>query len=143
MASGSRPSRSWQRHPELIQLAHSTDPNQGFRTNLGFVNLNDQELDLRVSLYSRDGTHLRNRSFHLGPCEHTQENNIFRNLAVSLDSAFAEVTSTTPGSSYFVYASVIDNQTGDPMYVAGEPLLPPPSAGPGSLRSSTGRVTLW
>jgi hypothetical protein len=110
----------------LIQLAHSTDPGEGFRTNLGFVNLGDQELDLQVSLYGGDGSHLRNRSLHLGPCEHAQENNIFRNLTISLDSAYAEVASTTSDASYFVYASVIDNRTGDPMYVAGEMLPPPP-----------------
>jgi hypothetical protein len=111
---------SWQA-VRLIQLAHSTDPSLGFRTNIGLINLAEENLDIEVDLYRSDGNMLGSRRLHLSPCGQRQVNNIFQQLTDDdLSGAFAVVTTSTPDGRYFAYASVIDNFSGDAYYVAGE-----------------------
>lgn len=113
----------------LVQLAHSSDSSQGFRTNVGFVNASPMEIDVELELFRADGTSVSTRSVSLPPFAFHQENNVFAGLGnPRLDDAFALVRTTTEGASYLAYASVVDNRSGDPVYIpaqrtvgAGEP----------------------
>jgi hypothetical protein len=105
----------------LVQLAYSADPSTGFRTNLGVASACSVPITVTMDLHSGDGTLLGRRAFELRPYEYKQETNSFSYATtVSVDAGYAIVLSTTPGARYFVYASVIDNRTGDPMYVPAQ-----------------------
>ena len=114
----------WGRAARLVQLAHSTRPRYGFRTNLGFVNTTGNTLTMNVDLYDGDTTYLGNLSFELLPWQYLQFNNVFKGMAdEDLDNAYAIVTTQTGGAAFFTYASVVDNRSGDPVFIP--PVLEP------------------
>jgi len=106
--------------PRLVQLAHSPDPEQGFRTNLGAVNLSTSELTLDVELHRGGGELLGTIQLVVPPFGHLQYSNVFATYATDeLKDAFAEVVSASAGARYLVYASVVDNRSGDPVFIPG------------------------
>jgi len=107
--------------PRLVQLAHSPDPGTGFRTNLGAVNLSGSELTLDVELDRGDGEPLGTIQLVVPPYGHLQYSNVFAaHTTDELKSAFARVVSATADARYLVYASVVDNRSGDPVFIPGE-----------------------
>ena len=108
---------------ELIQLRHSPDSSSGFRTNLGFTNTVNEPIIVDLLLFDDSGSFLDSRVIHLQPNRSLQINDVFRELNVNeLSSAHAVVRSTTPGAGFATYASVVDNQTGDPTFVQPLPM---------------------
>jgi hypothetical protein len=108
---------------ELLQLRHSRDAANGFRTNLGFANIEDTTIIVDVLLFDDNGSFLGSRAIDLQPQRSLQINDIFREMDITeLTTAHAVVRSTTPGASFVTYASVVDNQTGDPTYVQPLPM---------------------
>ncbi|MCG6963181.1 MAG: PKD domain-containing protein, partial [Acidobacteria bacterium] len=98
----------------LIQLASTSD----FRTNIGFANATASNLQVTVKLYRADGSTLGTKSYTLAPYGFLQATRIIEKVtAEEIADAYALVSSTTPGAAYFVYASVIDNRTGDPVLI--------------------------
>lgn len=90
----------------------------GYRTNVGFFNLSSTALDLTLTLKRPDGSVISTKPFRL-------EGNVMTqlNLFSFMDAAGTQVASlaisangsaTTP---YWAYASVIDNASGDPVFV--------------------------
>ncbi|NOZ95347.1 MAG: hypothetical protein GXP47_11525, partial [Acidobacteria bacterium] len=51
----------------LVGLSGSLSDSEGFRTNIGAVNLSDQAVTLQIELFSGDGTDLGQRKLDLGP----------------------------------------------------------------------------
>lgn len=96
----------------LIQLAHSTNPTVGYRTNLGFLNLGPGPIGLQVVLFAADGTELRDISVTLEGYEYTQLLRVLAPLGDVAD-AYAVVLSATSNARYLAGASVIDNRSGD------------------------------
>jgi len=112
----------------LIQLGHSADEESGFRTNIGFVNITDSPIDLEVALHDSSGVELGTVEEELEGWEYKQSTAIFGRVTSSdLADGYAVVTTTTQGGEFFCYASVIDNLTGDPIYV--EPVAAMPAVG--------------
>ena len=102
----------------LVQLAYSTDAKKGFRTNLGLVNASSLTIAVWVDLYRGDGTLLGTRGASLGPYRSTQLNDVFSTVTTAdVADGFALVRTTTAGGAFFAYASVIDNLSGDPIYI--------------------------
>lgn len=97
----------------LIQLTRNAD----YRTNIGFANGRGSNLDVKLDLYRANGTLLGTRTVSLKPFSYTQVNDVLSPWGSGIDDAYAVISSTTPGASYFAYASVIDNRTGDPVSV--------------------------
>jgi hypothetical protein len=97
----------------------------GFRTNVGFVNPGESECGVGLRLYSTDGGTFGNAVTVTVPAGGwTQINDVFHAAGVSgEDLARATVSVTTAGGKVWAYASVVDNQSGDPTTV---PVLPPP-----------------
>ncbi len=117
----------------LIQLSGSSSNSSGFRTNIGFVNATPWSIQVRAEMYTATGTLLGAKSFPLLAYEYDQADKIFAQVTdESVDNGFAIVSTTTPGGHLFAYASVVDNRSGDPMYipaaVSGEPVVPPASS---------------
>jgi hypothetical protein len=109
----------------LIQLSQSATPGVGFRTNVGFVNLIGQAIDVEVMLYRGDGTYIATRSVPLRAFEYVQVDAIFTKAgAGDVPDGFAVLRTPTPGGAFLAYASVIDNRSGDPIYIPARVVEP-------------------
>jgi hypothetical protein len=106
-------------HARLIGLSHEPTLTSGYRTAIGLVNASAAEIVVEIELHSRFGTRYGTRSFTLLPYEFRQVERIYELVTTNaVDSGFAVVRTTTAGARLFTYASIVDNLTGDPTYVA-------------------------
>lgn len=106
----------------LIQLTSSPSNDSGFRTNLGLVNLEGFPVTIDIDLNLADLTILGRVSVDLEPYEYDQIDGIFsRVTSDSVADGIAITRAATTGARYLTYASVIDNLTGDPIYIPGLP----------------------
>jgi len=102
----------------LVQLAGSTDPSSGFRTNIGLTSSTPVEIEVVITLLDAAGGFLGERTVVLPPFSFHQENRIISGVSgSSLESAVAVIRSDSEGARYFAYASVIDNRSGDPVFI--------------------------
>jgi len=130
----------WGKEARIVQLAHNRSSSSGFRTNIGFVNATGSSLALRVDLYLADGSHLGSRSYNLEPYEFRQIDKIFEKVTGSdVMDGYAVLTTSTAGGSFFAYASVVDNRTGDPVFIT--PSVRPTSGTPPPAPSVTPTAT--
>ena len=103
----------------LIGLSHEPTLISGYRTAIGLVNASPAEIVVEIELHSRFGTRYGTRSFTLQAYEFRQIERVFELVTPNaVDSGFAVVRTLTAGARLFAYASVVDNLTGDPTYVA-------------------------
>ena len=106
----------------LIQLSHSSDLEGGFRTNIGLVNACSDPIQVNIELHNGDGENLGFVSVDLSPFGVEQLNNVFSRVTnSSVRDGFAVVSTPTPQCSFYAYASVVDNQTNDPILVTADP----------------------
>ncbi|MGE5346342.1 MAG: PKD domain-containing protein [Acidithiobacillales bacterium] len=110
----------------LVQLASSTDPATGYRSNVVFVNPSDlSTATVTATLRRGDGSFLALALFQLGPNGFKQVNNFRTDFAPAVSTTdtnlFLEYASDNP---VFAYASVINNASGDPFAVVA---VSPPS----------------
>ena len=95
----------------LSQLAN----NAAFRTNVGFINLGDEQVQVRVKVFDGMGAELGTRNIAVGPGAWKQQNDIFGAVGAGpVDNGYATVEVLTDGGEVWGYASVVDNATGDP-----------------------------
>jgi hypothetical protein len=104
----------------LIGLSHEPTLTSGYRTAIGLVNASPAEIVVEIELHSRFGTRYGTaRSYTLQAYEFRQIERVFELVTPNaVDGGFALVRTTTAGARLFTYASVVDNLTGDPTYVA-------------------------
>jgi hypothetical protein len=96
----------------------------GFRTNVGALNLGRYTVRMRVNVYNELGqTVAKDIPFSIPPQGHVQDK-----LPVAIDRGTLEYFIDDPGVNdpagyavVFAYASVVDNKSGDPVYV--DPIL--------------------
>lgn len=102
----------------LIMLVQSVSTTTGFRSNLGVVNAVGSTMVVKVDLYRGDGTLLGTQTVSLRPFEHKQIDKVLT-LVTSAEVAegYAVLQTTTQTGAFFAYASVIDNRSGDPIYI--------------------------
>jgi PKD repeat protein len=106
---------------ELIQLAHSADPTRGFRTNLGLVNGSPFPIEVLLIIQTHDMVTLDERNVSLRPHEHRQLNQVLRGISQDdLENVRITVRNPFIGSRLIVYASVVDNVTGDAVFIPGQ-----------------------
>jgi PKD repeat protein len=93
-----------------------------FRSNAGFVNGGDANLNISVTLLSSSGQALANATLSLKPRSQTQTSlgALFPNVNVSLLGSCTLQTHTNDAPALFMYGSIIDNTSGDPVFFAGE-----------------------
>jgi len=102
----------------IIQLTASPTGEDGFRTNLGMVNLEGEPTTLDIDLYLADLTYLGRVSTSLEPFDFKQIDNIFARVTTeNVPDGIAIVRARFLNSRYLAYASVIDNHTGDPIFI--------------------------
>jgi len=106
----------------LIQLTASATGDDGSRTNIGMVNLQGDPTTLDIDLYLADLTYLGRVSTSLEPFDFKQIDNIFARVTTDdVPDGIAIIRARPLDSRYLVYASVIDNLTGDPIFIPGLP----------------------
>ena len=105
----------------LIQLSRSPDPAAGFRTNIGFVNLVDTQTKMEIDLFAADGAELGTVTRNLKPFEYRQANDVFHAVgADDVPDGYAVVRTTSEDGRFIAYASVVDNGSGDAVFLLGE-----------------------
>jgi len=104
----------------LIQLSRSADPSVGFRTNIGIVNVTDRSTTVKIGLFASDATALGTLTRNLKPYEHRQVNDVFGSLgADEMHDGYAIAWTTSEEGQFISYASVVDNQSGDAVFILG------------------------
>jgi len=90
----------------------------GHRTNLGFANFGDEDVVLAITLYSQSGVPIGNPVYPTVPALSTMQVVRVANAA-GLTQGVSDFSVKVETFGYQVkgYASVIDNDTGDPVYV--------------------------
>ena len=111
------------RSATVTQLTQDVDDAAGFRTNLGFVNRSPVAITVDVALHSASGADLGDLAVQLLPFEHRQLNRVFRRVtSAPVADGHVTVSTSTAGGSFVAYASVVDNTSGDPVYIPAEPV---------------------
>jgi hypothetical protein len=102
----------------VLPLIHSA-PN-GFRTNVGFAQTSTGTFQVRVEIYSSDGSLLGQKDFSQSAAWR-QVNDIFANMGIGgsvVEGGWIRVTLISGSPPYWTtYATVIDDTTDDPVYV--------------------------
>ena len=101
----------------LIGLTENAD----FRTNIGFLNGTGNATTVSVTLRDSEGAVLATHAYTLEPLAYKQVSKIFVALgAGEQTNARAEISLTQgSGGPVFVYSSIVDNKSGDPVYQLG------------------------
>ncbi|HVR42258.1 MAG TPA: DUF5719 family protein [Thermoanaerobaculia bacterium] len=99
--------------PPVISLQQIAR-NSAFRTNIGLVEASGEAAQGRVRIFDANGTLVREDPFSLQPAEHKQ----FALQGVTLDDGRLEVVVDSASGRVTAYASVLDNETDDPFFVA-------------------------
>jgi hypothetical protein len=108
------------RPARLIQLERSDDPGTGFRTNIGVVSLAEVRTDVALDLFTAAGAALGSMLLRLEPYEYRQITDVFAWVGAStVEDGFAVLRGTSNNALFACYASVVDNVTGDPVYIPG------------------------
>jgi hypothetical protein len=90
----------------------------GYRTNLGLSNDARIPITVEVEVRGAEGTALGSFTVDLRPLEPLQIDDLLGRLgAAEVADAYAVVSTATPFASLFAYASVVDNRTGDPVFI--------------------------
>ncbi|HOC42714.1 MAG TPA: hypothetical protein PKJ99_06805 [Thermoanaerobaculales bacterium] len=106
------------REARIIQLSQSSSNATGYRTNVGFLNCTMSSIVVQADLYRSDGSLIGSRSYTLEAFAFTQRDRIFAQVTQDdVVDGYVVVRTVTPGGRFFAYASVVDNRTGDPIYI--------------------------
>ncbi len=92
--------------------------NSNFRTNMGFTEFEGKNTQVKVEIFSSEGTKLGEKNYNIEGYKNLQINGVFSDLGISGDVSysFAKITNLS-GGSLFPYASVVDNKTGDAIFI--------------------------
>ena len=102
----------------LIQLAQSSKATSGFRTNIGLLNVSAVPMTVEIRLFDRDDNLVGSFSEPLLPFEFRQLDRPFaKYTSADIPEGYANLWTNTVGASFVAYASVIDNRSGDPIYI--------------------------
>lgn len=114
---------SWQDEEEmwLVGLADSGSDTEGFRTNVGLQNLWRNEAEVEVVWMGAQGQELGRKQVHLRAFEGVQWFRPLRELGLGpLEGVTAVVRVLTGDTRVAAYASIVDNRTGDGVFVRGK-----------------------
>jgi hypothetical protein len=102
----------------IIQLTHNRARDTGYRTNVGFLNCTSRTMSVEVDFYTWEGILLGTKVYVLSPYMFIQKSKIFAGVTGGdVSDGYVVVRTLTPAGKFFAYASVVDNQTGDPIYI--------------------------
>lgn len=109
----------------LIGLSHAAERTRGFRTNIGLVNPTVDAVSVDVELFAGDGMLLGVMRPALGAGQSLQLNDVFRSVTSGeVADGFAVVRPASAGGPVHAYASVVDNLSGDAVFIVPAVILP-------------------
>jgi hypothetical protein len=89
-----------------------------FRSNLGLLNASAVPITVAVELLAGGGASLGALTVELAPFAFRQLDRVLRRVTTDpVEIAAAHLSTPTPGGAFFAYASVVDNLSGDPIFV--------------------------
>jgi hypothetical protein len=92
--------------------------NGGFHTNVGVLNLGDDDLAVDVALFDSDGEHLGTRRINAVPGGFKQIVSLIGRLTDGVvRGGYATLAAADSGASFLAYASVVDDASHDPTLV--------------------------
>jgi len=92
-----------------------------FRSNLGFVNITGEWIDINAVVFDAAGQEIITKNYSVAPYSYIQDSRAFPADTV-LDGGFARVSTTTADGAFFAYASVVDNGSDDPVFIPAVPI---------------------
>lgn len=102
----------------LIMLSHDPTLKTGYRTNLGLVSASPAEIAVDVLFHDGNGNLIGGRTYVLAAFEYRQIDRAFEEVTPSaIADGYISVEAATAGARFFAYASVVDNVTGDPIFI--------------------------
>ncbi|MGE5236932.1 MAG: hypothetical protein ACM3O7_11345 [Acidobacteriota bacterium] len=102
----------------IIGLWHEPSLQTGFRTNLGLLNVSPGPITIEVRFYQANGVLLGTKEFDLAAFEYAQSDKAFELVTQDpVDGGYIAVRTTTPGAKFLAFGSLVDNVTGDPMFI--------------------------
>lgn len=103
----------------LVGLAQAASTAEGgFRTNIGVVNTSSRSITVACALLRGDGSTVGTQSWQLKPYEFKQIDRAFAKVTTGeVADGYAVLSTSAVDGSFLAYASVIDNRSGDPVYV--------------------------
>ncbi len=102
----------------MTQLTQSPSDDDGYRTNLGLANATGFSISVDVTLFDASGSEVGSQRYTLRPYEAYQLDRVYELIAnTSVNDGYITVSSPTTEALFFAYASVVDNRSGDPIYV--------------------------
>ena len=104
----------------LLSLSRSADSSTGFRTNAGVYNPSPDALTVAFTVHRPDGTEIGAVTRAVGGKSAIQVNDVFNAAGITGDVADAYAIVKADGiHELFAYATVIDNQSQDTVFVNG------------------------
>jgi large repetitive protein len=97
----------------LQQIAQSS----AFRTNLGIVEGSGQAASLSIGIFGSDGKKITDVPLNINGGQHIQLDSFLAKQGLTLQDGRIEVKVTSGSGRVTAYASVLDNQTSDPLLV--------------------------
>lgn len=97
----------------LQQVAQSSQ----YRTNLGVVEASGQPATVQFKVFSSSGQQLGEWTESLQAGEHRQYDRVLAQRGIELEGGRIEVEVVSDTGKITAYASTVDNQTGDPIFV--------------------------
>lgn len=130
------------RAPLHIAQLQNTDV---FRANIGFAETGGTAGTVEVSIFDSDGSVIENGTRAIEPFGHYQFPILGGRTGRYYDRARAEVRVVDGGAKVAAYGSVVDNATGDPVYVPAAllPNGPAPADVPAVLHADGAAGTHW
>ena len=92
--------------------------NDGFHSNLGFLDLGGSPLSVEYTVFAPDGTELARRTLSAEPEGFRQLTDIFQGVTqATVRGAFVEIRAADPAAHYVAFASVVDDLSHDPTLI--------------------------
>lgn len=105
--------------PNATQLLAQVAQSGAFRTNVGLVELGAQPASGVLRFFDKNGASIGSSAFTLRPREHVQLDSLIASGNALSQAARIEVV---PSGRVTAYASILDQQTNDPMLIQALPL---------------------
>lgn len=92
--------------------------NNGFRINIGFVNISEFEIEISVLLENKDGTEIGEKDIKVLPYGHFQINEILKEFKNKENDEFCIlIRAITENAKYFAYLSMVNNQNNQAIFI--------------------------
>jgi len=88
------------------------------RTNVGVLNTSDRVISVKVTIVDSMGVQVGSETWQMQPFEQRQQR-VTTLGGTGLDGSTASFRLLSAEGSFLAYSSVVDNQTGDAVYIAG------------------------